>query len=156
MFVGEYISKLDAKGRVIFPSSLKKQLPEDGQLSTFVLKRDIYEKCLVLYPKSEWDRQASILKHRLNPFNRRHAEFLREFYRGTAEVALDANSRILIPKVLLEYISADKDLVFAGMEGKVEIWAKDVYEKSAMTNDDFAEMAGSILGDESMSFDGGF
>jgi len=150
MFVGEYNSKLDNKCRVIFPSQLKRQVPETEQSAAFVLKRDIYEKCLVLYPMSEWNRQTGLLKKRLNPFNRKHAEFLREFYRGTAEVYLDNNSRFLIPKVLLDYIGGEKELVFAGQEGKVEIWAKDVYEQKSMGNDSFAELAEDILGGDFM------
>lgn len=146
MFVGEYISKLDNKCRVIFPSQLKRQVSDEEQAAAFVLKRDIYEKCLVLYPMSEWNRQTGLLKKRLNPFNRKHAEFLREFYRGTAEVYLDNNSRFLIPKVLLDYIGGEKELVFAGQEGKVEIWAKDVYEQKSMGNESFAELADEILG----------
>ena len=150
MFVGEYNSKLDNKCRVIFPSQLKRQVPDEEQAAAFVLKRDIYEKCLVLYPMSEWNRQTGLLKKRLNPFNRKHAEFLREFYRGTAEVYLDNNSRFLIPKVLLDYIGGEKELVFAGQEGKVEIWAKNVYEQKSMGNDSFAELAEEILGGDFM------
>jgi MraZ protein len=150
MFVGEYNSKLDNKCRVIFPSQLKRQVPDEEQSAAFVLKRDIYEKCLVLYPMSEWNRQTGLLKKRLNPFNRKHAEFLREFYRGTAEVYLDNNSRFLIPKTLLDYIGGEKELVFAGQEGKVEIWAKNVYEQKSMGNDSFAELADEILGGDFM------
>ena len=150
MFVGEYNSKLDSKCRVIFPSQLKRQVPDEEQSAAFVLKRDIYEKCLVLYPMSEWNRQTGLLKKRLNPFNRKHAEFLREVYRGTAEVYLDNNSRFLIPKTLLDYIGGEKELVFAGQEGKVEIWAKNVYEQKSMGNDSFAELADEILGGDFM------
>ena len=146
MFVGEYISKLDNKSRVIFPSQLKRQVPEAEQSAAFVLKRDIYEKCLVLYPMSEWERYTRILKKKLNPFNRKHAEFLREFYRGTAEVYLDNSSRFLIPKNLLDYIGGEKELVFAGQEGKVEIWAKAVYDREAMNNDSFTALAEETFG----------
>jgi MraZ protein len=150
MFVGECNGKLDSKCRVIFPSQLKRQVPDEEQSAAFVLKRDIYEKCLVLYPMSEWNRQTGMLKKRRNPFNRKHAEFLREFYRGTAEVYLDNNGRLLIPKVLLDYIGGEKELVFAGQEGKVEIWDKDAYAKKKMDNDSFAELADDILGGDFM------
>ncbi|MBQ4009297.1 MAG: hypothetical protein II604_01200 [Bacteroidales bacterium] len=105
---------------------------------------------MVLYPMSEWNRQTGMLKKRLNPFNRKHAEFLREFYRGTAEVYLDNNGRLLIPKALLDYIGGEKELVFAGQEGKVEIWDKDAYAKKKMDNDSFAELADDILGGDFM------
>ncbi|MDR2010145.1 MAG: protein mraZ [Bacteroidales bacterium] len=146
MFVGEYISKLDNKGRVIFPAPLKRQIPAEQQQSSFVIKRDIYEKCLLLYPIKEWQHQTGLLKKRLNPFNKKHAEFLREFYRGTAEIFLDNSNRILIPKRLLEYIGTGKELVFAAQEGKIEIWEKDVYENKQPENEDFANLANEILG----------
>lgn len=146
MFVGEYTCKLDSKGRVLFPSTLIRQLNADARMR-FVLKRDIYVQCLLLYPASEWERQTSILTKRLNPFNRSHAEFLREFYRGTAEVVLDANNRMLIPKRLIECLGAEvKDLVFAGQDGKVEIWSASSYERSKASENDFANMAEELLG----------
>lgn len=146
MFVGEYIAKLDTKGRIIFPAPLKRQIPEGELQQAFVVKRDIYEKCLLLYPMSEWQYQTSILKKKLNPFNKKHAEFLREYYRGTAEISFDGSFRLLIPKRLLEFINVDKDLVFAGQEGKIEIWAKEVYESKQSATEDFANLANEILG----------
>ena len=150
MFVGNCVSKLDSKCRVIFPSQLKRQVPEEDQAAAFVLKRDVYAKCLVLYTMSEWNSLVDFVRSKVNPFNRRHAELLREFYRGTAEVYLDNNSRFLIPKTLLDYIGGEKELVFAGQEGKVEIWAKNVYEQRSMGNDSFAELADEILGGDFM------
>jgi len=152
MFIGEHISKLDNKGRVIFPAPLKRQIPAEQQQMSFVIKRDIYEKCLLLYTIKEWEHQTGLLKKRINPFNKNHAEFLREFYRGTAELYLDSNSRLLIPKRLLEYVDADKDLTFAGQEGKIEIWAKETYEKNQPNNEDFAKLANDILGGDFVFF----
>lgn len=146
MFVGEYVAKLDAKGRVVFPASLKRQIPEEELSQAFVVKKDIYEKCLVMYPMKEWQYQTSILKKKLNPFNRKHAEFLREYYRGTAEVPFDGSFRVLIPKRLLDHVGVDKDLVFAGQEGKIEIWAKEAYDSKEVPGADFANQAEEILG----------
>lgn len=146
MFVGEYICKLDSKGRVLLPSALMRQLPVDER-ERFVLKKDIYTNCLVLYPASEWDRQTSILKKRLNPFNRKHSEFLREYYRGTAEIMLDSNNRMLIPKRLSAYLGEDaKELMFAGQDGKIELWERSSYENTQSNDTDFQNMAEDILG----------
>lgn len=146
MFVGEYSCKLDNRGRVLFPASLKRQLPAQEQ-EHFVLKRDLYEKCLLLYPIAEWERQNRIIKKRLNPFNREHAVFLREFYRGTAEILLDGNGRILIPKKLSEYLESNgNELVFAGQDGKIEIWASQHYNSRKSSENDVANLAEKILG----------
>ncbi|MBO7573058.1 MAG: protein mraZ [Bacteroidales bacterium] len=146
MFVGDYVSKLDNKCRVIFPSQLKRQVPEEEQGAAFILKRDVYEKCLVLYTMSEWNRYTEFLRNKLNPFNRRHALLLRELYRGSAEVYLDNNSRFLIPKALLEYIGDEKELIFAGQEGKVEIWCKTLYIERALRGEDVEQLTEELLG----------
>lgn len=144
-FVGDYNCKMDAKGRVVLPSSLKKQLSSASE-TTFVIKKDIFEKCLTLYPMKEWERQNEIIRSKVNPYNKEHNQFLRGFYRGTAQIELDANNRLLIPKRLTDLVGIDRDLVFAGQDGRIEIWASDQYERMEPNEDDFATLAEKIMG----------
>ena len=65
-FIGEYTCKVDAKGRIMLPSAFKKQLPATA-LEKFVAKRDVFEKCLVMYPIEEWERQNRIIRKNTNP-----------------------------------------------------------------------------------------
>ena len=81
------------------------------------------------------------IKESVNPYNKQHNTFLREFFRGTAEVQLDAGGRLLLPKRLLELIEAGKELVLAGQDGKVEIWDKERYEGVQQTEQDFASLS---------------
>jgi MraZ protein len=68
------------------------------------------------------------------------------FFSGTAEVSLDANNRMLIPKRLLEYAKIKDEVVMAGQSGKIEIWSSDQYGSVSVADDDFAAMAEKILG----------
>lgn len=144
-FIGEHTCKIDLKGRILFPSSLKKQMASSAE-DKFVVKKGIFESCLILYPIGEWERQSEILRERINPYNKKHSTFLREFYRGAAEISLDGNNRLLIPKRLLEIAQINNEVILAGQDGKVEIWAKELYEKSSMKDTDFANLAEEILG----------
>jgi MraZ protein len=144
-FIGDYTCKVDTKSRVALPIAFKKQMPE-GSDERFVLKKDIYEKCLILYTIDEWDRQNEKLRAALNPYNKEHNMFLREYFRGTAEVSCDANNRLLIPARMLEYASIDKDVVLSGQDRKIEIWSKEQYEAKEQIPDDFASLADKILG----------
>ena len=144
-FVGDYPVKVDAKGRVLFPSAFKKQLNEAAG-NRFVVKKDIFENCLILYPYDEWERQVKIIRSRINPYKKEHAKFLREFYKGTAEFSLDSNGRILFPKRLLELVSITKEIVMAGQDDKIEIWDKTIYDSQNMSEDDFADLAEKLLG----------
>lgn len=144
-FIGDYTCKADVKGRIILPAAFKKQMPADAQ-DHFVVRKDIFEKCLVLYSKEDWDAQLTRIRKQMNPYNREHNMFLRNFFKGTAELTLDNNNRLLIPRRLMEMIGADKEVVFAGQDGRIEIWAADAYNKIDMPADDFANLAEKLMG----------
>ncbi|WP_372752019.1 division/cell wall cluster transcriptional repressor MraZ [Labilibaculum sp.] len=147
-FIGDYPCRMDAKGRVLLPSSFRKLL-NGGSESRCVLRKNLYEKCLDLYSISEWEKQTELVRAKVNPFNKKHAGFLREFFRGTAEVLIDGNGRILIPKKFYEFAGFSKDLTLAGQDGKIEIWDTEAYEKSALGQEGFSNMADEILGGDS-------
>ena len=144
-FIGDYTCKVDVKGRIILPVAFKKQMPADAQ-DHFVVRKDIFENCLVLYAIEDWNRQLEKIRKKLNSYNREQNMFLRNFFKGTAELSLDNNNRILVPKRLMELIGAERDVVLAGQDGKIEIWAAGNYEKVDMPAEDFARMAEKYLG----------
>ncbi len=144
-FIGDYACKVDVKGRIILPSAFKKQMPADAQ-DHFVVRKDIFEKCLVLYSIEDWNRQLEKIRKKMNPYNREHNMFLRNFFKGTAELTLDNNNRLLIPRRLMDQIEADRDVVLAGQDGRIEIWAASMYDKIDLPADDFADLAEKLMG----------
>jgi MraZ protein len=145
-FIGDYACKVDIKGRIILPMTFKKQMPADAQ-DHFVVRKDIFENCLVLYSIEDWNRQLDKIRKRINPYNREHNMFLRNFFKGTAELSLDNNNRLLIPKRLMDLIGAERDVVLAGQDGRIEIWAGSVYDKIDMAAGDFADLAEKLMAD---------
>ncbi|MCI5719786.1 MAG: protein mraZ [Bacteroidales bacterium] len=143
-FIGEYSAKLDDKCRVVFPAPFKSLMPSDGDMR-FVIKKDIFEDCLEMYTFEEWERQSQEVKSKLNFFNRSHASFWREYMRDRAIVEPDSKlGRISIPRKLLESIGVTKEIVFSGSDYKIEIWAKEKYEASAISNEEFLNIAGQL------------
>jgi MraZ protein len=145
-FIGDYTCKVDVKGRIILPMAFKKQMPSDAQ-DHFVVRKDIFENCLVLYSIEDWNWQLERIRKRINPYNREHNMFLRNFFIGTAELSLDNNNRLLVPKKLMDLIGARRDVVLAGQDGRIEIWAADVYDKIGMAAEDFANLAEKLMGE---------
>lgn len=145
MFIGDYSGKIDAKGRVIIPAQFRRNC-EGGE--RFVLKRNVYDKALDLYLYRAWVEELERFQSRLNPYNRMHNTLLREYCRGTAEVALDASGRILLPKKLLAYAEVEREVVIAGLGDKMVVWSEAVYEKMALSQDEFEENFAKTLGDE--------
>ena len=144
-FIGDYTCKVDVKGRIILPVAFKKQMPVDAQ-DHFVVKKDIFENCLVLYSIEDWNRQLDKIRKRMNPYNREHNMFLRNFFKGTAELSLDNSNRLLIPKRMIDAIGAGRDVVLAGQDGRIEIWAAAVYDTIDMAAADFADLAEKLMG----------
>lgn len=144
-FIGDYACKVDAKGRIILPMAFKKQMPAAAQ-DSFVVRKDIFENCLVLYTMDDWNLQLEKIRKKINPYNREHNRFLRNFFKGTAELSLDNSNRILISKRFMDLIGAERDVVLAGQDGKIEIWAEPVYNKIDMPAGDFANLAEKLLG----------
>ncbi|NTW43457.1 MAG: division/cell wall cluster transcriptional repressor MraZ [Anaerolineaceae bacterium] len=144
-FIGDYTCKADVKGRIILPAAFKKQMPAGAQ-DHFVVRKDIFENCLVLYSIEDWNRQLEKIRSRINPYKREHNVFLRNFFKGTAELSLDSSNRLLIPRRLLEIAGISRDIVLAGQDGRIEMWAADLYEKIDMPADEFANLAEKLMG----------
>lgn len=145
-FIGEYSAKIDDKGRVVFPSPLKSMLlsQEDQR---FVIRKNLFFNCLEMYTYQEWTRESEEVKSRLNFFNPEHALFWREFMRDRALVEPDQKlGRISIPKRLLEQIGVEKEVLFAGNDHKIEIWAKKNYKNEQLPGSDYSQLAQKILG----------
>lgn len=144
-FIGDYSCKIDSKGRLIFPSSLKKQ-GGASLANHFVVRRDIFENCLVLFTGEDWEEQMKKIRSRINPYNREHNVFLRNFFKGTAELTLDSSNRLLIPRKLLELAGIEKEVILAGQDGRIEIWASEKYDAIDMPAENFADLAEKLLG----------
>ena len=143
--IGTYECKVDAKGRVLLPAPLKKQLASSLQ-NGFVLKRSVFQPCLELYPMDEWDLMMKKI-NKLNRFVKKNNDFIRRFTAGVKTVEIDALGRLLVPKDLVVFASIDKDVVFSSAVNIVEIWDKDLYEKSIDGSDvDFADLAEEVMG----------
>jgi len=150
-FIGEFDCKLDAKGRLMLPSSLRKQLDPAAEES-FVMNRG-FEKCLVLYPKNDW-KYISEEVNKLNQYVKKNREFIRYFYRGASELGLDGTGRLLFPKRLMDYAGIKKEVVLFAHGNRIEVWDKDAYDNLLTDEpDEFASLAeevmgGSVNGDE--------
>ena len=143
-FLGEYECKLDTKGRMVLPASLKRQMP-DVEREGLVINRGL-EAHLVIYTRAEWNRIMEKLSG-LNQFERKSREFIRKFMRGATELTLDSAGRVLIPKTLQAYAGIGTELVLASQFDKIEVWAKERYDELwEDEGEEFAALAEEVMG----------
>ena len=143
-FIGKYTSRVDDKGRMVFPSGLKNAVPAGSDMR-FVIKKSLYDDCLEMWSYQEWEKESDRIRETLDFFNPDHVKFWREYMRDCDVVEPDARlGRISISGYLLDAIGVNKDVVFFGVNFKIEIWSKEKFEASRLSKNDYAAIAKSL------------
>lgn len=148
-FLGNIEAKTDAKGRVFLPAVFRKQLQAASE-ERLVLRKDVHQQCLVLYPESVWFATQEELRQRLNKWNARHQMIFRQFVSDAEVVVPDGNGRILLPKRYLQMAGIADEVRFIGMDDAIEIWAKERTEQPFMSPDEFSQALDELLGSEEL------
>jgi len=144
-FFGEYTVKMDDKYRLVLPSTFKSFLREGDM--RFVVRKEIFSDCLELFTYEDWNIESEKIHARLNMNKREHVLLWREYNREIALVTPDEKmGRISIPKKLLEKIGVVKEVVFAGIGNKIEVWASDKYQNSKLSDSDYLALLEKTLG----------
>jgi MraZ protein len=145
--IGTYECKVDAKGRLMLPGAIKKQLSPVLQ-NGFVLKRAVFQPCLELYPMAEWETLMQKVNS-LNRFKKKNNDFIRRFTAGVKMIEVDNTGRLLIPKDLIVFSGISKDTVVSSAINIIEIWDKDKYEQAIDdATGDFSDLAEEVMGQD--------
>lgn len=144
--MGNIEARTDAKGRVFLPAVFRKVLQSEG-VEQLVMRKDVHEQCLVLYPDVVWNRQMDQLRSRLNRWNRQHQQIFRQFVSDVEPVALDGNGRFLISRRYQEMAGIDQAVRFIGVGDTIEVWAASGCEEPFMEAGAFSEALARLMDD---------
>ena len=145
-FLGKTDAKLDVKGRLFLPASFRKELQGSG-VDRVVLRKDVFNECLVVYPESVWNEQMDALRSKLNRWNKAHQQVFRQFVSEAETVQLDASGRLLVPKRCLQAANIQQDVQFVGMGDTIEIWG-DAKNDCDMSTEEFGQALEEIMNSE--------
>lgn len=129
-FIGTIEAKVDQKGRVFLPAQFRRIL-QTGNEERLILRKDLYEACLVIYPETVWNRRLDELHARLSVWNKAEQRLFRQFVKDVEWLSLDGNGRFLIPKRYLKMASIVQNVTFIGMDETIEVWAKEKNDSEA-------------------------
>ena len=146
-FLGNIEAKTDAKGRAFLPAVFRKVLQASGE-ECLVLRKDVFQKCLVLYPESVWNERLDLLKAQLKPWKQTHQQIFRQFVSEAEVVALDGNGRFLISKRLQKIAEIDQDIQFIGMDNTIEIWSPKNLQETLKPEEEFGIEFENIMNSE--------
>ena len=146
-FLGNVEAKTDVKGRAFLPAVFRKVLSASGE-ETLVLRKDVFQSCLVLYPESVWNARLDMLKEQLRPWKPAHQQMFRQFVSEAEVVTLDGNGRFLISKRLQRAAGIGQDLQFIGMDDTIEIWSPQDLQKTLRSDEEFGKEFEKIMNGE--------
>jgi MraZ protein len=146
-FLGNIEAKTDVKGRAFLPAAFRKVLQAGGE-ERLVLRKDVFQPCLVLYPESVWNEQMDQMRARLNRWNRQHQQVFRQFVSEVELLTLDGNGRFLIPKRYQQMAEIEQNIKFVGMGDTIEIWSNQKAREQQMKPEDFEMALEELMGNE--------
>jgi MraZ protein len=150
-FTGNIDAKVDEKGRVFVPSSFRKiLLREESQ--GLILRRDVFQRCLVLFPQEVWDEQVNAITARTNMFDRQGRDALRRFVAGAESITLDSGGRMLIPRRYLEESGIQNEVRFIGVDNTIEIWNRQAADALLNEPDTLADTLEGMMSEDSEKF----
>ncbi|MFH1662334.1 MAG: division/cell wall cluster transcriptional repressor MraZ [Chloroflexota bacterium] len=127
MFFGEYEYKIDEKGRIPLPPRFRTHLKDGVVLIPGV------EKCITVYPVSEWKKVATsftggtVTRSKLRQLNR-------ALFATASYLSLDGQGRISLPASLRENAEIVDEVVVIGTNNYLELWNSVHWEEEKATS----------------------
>lgn len=133
MFRGQFIQKIDAKGRVSMPARFREALASAGD-SRFIITPAPFDPCLHVFALRAWEEIERKISE-LPSHDRNVVRFRRQYVSAALECETDRVGRVLIPPHLRDAAQLDKDqsaadLVWAGMGKNIELWSKARWDQA--------------------------
>ena len=143
MFYGEHAHTIDRKGRLIIPSKFRQAMKEHYVEKLYVTRG--LDRCLFLFPEDEWRAQEQ--KFKSVSFTKQDSrKFNRIYFSGACELEYDKQGRVLIPQYLKDFAGIKRDVVLIGVSNRIEIWAKEEWQKFyESSKGSFEEIAEKLL-----------
>jgi MraZ protein len=114
---GEFPVTLDEKGRIVFPSKLRRGCPGDA---LFITQGPDY--CLWIFTESKWMELLGKILETASPFTDEGLVIRRELTGPAKSMAFDKSDRLSIPQDLREHAHLSKECVIVGFLNYLELW----------------------------------
>lgn len=122
MFFGEFENTLDIKGRVSIPAKFREEIGDVFYISPGL------NNSLLLYPEAEFEDMYSSISS-LSATNPSALAFTRIFNSITTKCEFDKLGRVGLSKVQIDFAKIGKEIIFIGMDNRIEIWSKDIWTR---------------------------
>ncbi|MER3422225.1 MAG: cell division/cell wall cluster transcriptional repressor MraZ [Nitrospiraceae bacterium] len=143
MFAGEYLCKVDEKGRFIVPSPIRERLEVEGNGVVFLKGQ---EQALWMYSATEWEK---VLDRTRSKLDEDQSRLFMHFVVSEAGISdMDKTGRVLIPSRLRKNVPLDEDqeIILIGLYNRLEIWNPAEWRRYlSRTEDKYEQNLSKIL-----------
>lgn len=122
MFFGRYFHQIDQKGRMRLPAKLRQDMGD----KIHVIQGS--PKCLFVFSDDEFNAFATKLLE-VSVFDERKQRSVRQMLTSGVVIEEDNQGRFLLPQYLREFAGLKKDIVFAGVGKRVELWSQERWDE---------------------------
>jgi len=116
---GNFEHKIDAKGRLFIPSSLRDEL---GEVFHVTISE---EECLTAYSSESWD--SFLEKVKAMPIRKQPK--MRPFFSNATKCELDSQGRFLLPQKMRDRVGLEKNATIVGVGTFVQIWNTETFKR---------------------------
>jgi MraZ protein len=129
MFLGEYEYKIDSKGRLPLPPKFRQELGAE-----LILTKGA-EKCIMLYPATEWHKLADSLVSR-KVTSSKMRKLNRYMFGSAFNLTLDGQGRIALPSTLRRYAEIEDAATIVGTNNCIELWSPTLWNTEKLSADE--------------------
>ena len=143
-FFGKANGKVDDKGRIVLPAIFRDAMVRGGSEDmTLVVKKNVQQQCLDLFPYEEWVRRSELVLEKTDPeLSTEDALFWTKYNDGVFTIVPDGKlGRLNIPSELLESAGITREVVFGGVGYKLQIWDAQTHKDNLLSDSQFKDAA---------------
>ena len=134
MFRGQFTHSIDAKGRVAVPSRFRDSLAASAD-NRLVLTPALFDPCIHVFPVRAWEEfEAKVAQ--MKQFDANAVRLRRLYVSAAVDCELDKQGRLLVPPQLREHASLAKEVLWAGVGNKAELWATERWSAAIRMTDE--------------------
>ncbi|MCP5433259.1 MAG: hypothetical protein H6923_08325 [Alphaproteobacteria bacterium] len=136
-FIGTFVNKVDAKGRLSVPSRWRAIVAE-GEFPGVVCYPSFKAGAIEGVTMARMEEIAVLIDESFDPFADGRDAFATSLLADAFELPFDGDGRILLPEALIAHAEIDDQAAFVGLGSRFQIWEPEAF---ARVRDELREQA---------------
>ena len=125
-FLANFMGKIDAKGRILVPSSFRAALGDEKTVHCMYSVAG--DRAIDVFPAAHLKEKTEAFKAKYGVNSREYRQFQTVFKGGLFPITIDSDGRTILPDQLLRKAQINEHAVFVGSGDYFQIWEPGVFE----------------------------